>query len=163
MKKSVQRDPTRLSIGTVLLCCYFFWLNHPQGELLSPVPKSPSYSRSVVFAAEISPKPTLAPDADQSVKASIKQVFGAHADKALTLLTCENGHLNPKAINHNRDKEGNILSSDFGVFQINNKWQGVTNQKFLFDPEINVRLAWRIYQDSGYTFKMWACGQKLHI
>jgi hypothetical protein len=163
MKKSVQRDATRLSIGVVLLFCYFFWLQHPQGELLSPVPTSPSYSHSVVFAAELSPKPTLAPDANQSVEASIKQVFGAHADKALKLLTCENGHLNPKAMNHNRDKDGNILSTDYGVFQINNKWQKVGNERFLFDPEINIRLAWRIYQDSGYTFKMWACGQKLKI
>jgi hypothetical protein len=78
MKKSVQRDATRLSMGVALLCCYCFWLNHPQGELLSPVPKRPSYSRSVVFAAEH--KTTLAPsptprDVDVFVGAAVDEFF----------------------------------------------------------------------------------------
>jgi len=158
MKATVQRDATRLSSGVVLLGCFFFWLKNSRSELLSPVPKSPAYSQPVVYAAEISPiaspthTPTSSPapetkttDDSQSkdVKSIVQQVFGSHADKAFKLLTCENGSLNPKATNHNRDKVG--------------------NEGFLFDPEINIHIAWRIYQDDGYSFKLWTCGKKFGI
>lgn len=80
MKKSVQRDATRLSIGVVLLCCYFYWINHPQPELLSPVPKNPSLSRSVVLATEPKPKTTLSPtptprDVDVFVGEAVDEFF----------------------------------------------------------------------------------------
>jgi hypothetical protein len=80
MKRSVERDATRLSMGVVLLCCYFFWLNHPPGDLLSPVPKSPSYSRSVVFAADLKAKTTLSPtptprDVDVFVGEAVDEFF----------------------------------------------------------------------------------------
>lgn len=97
---------------------------------------------------------------NQEVKELIEEVFGKHADKAFKVLSCENASLNPKAIN----TAGNTPkgSRDMGVFQINEYWQGV-NGKFLLDPELNVRIAWKIYKDNGYSFERWTCGRKLGI
>jgi hypothetical protein len=80
MKKTVQRDDTHLSMGVVLLCCYCFWINHPQVELLSPAPKSPSLSRSVVFDADAKPKTALSPtptpkDVDVFVGEAVDEFF----------------------------------------------------------------------------------------
>lgn len=96
----------------------------------------------------------------EGVEEIIREVFGKHSDKAFKLLECENKSLNPNAVN----TAGNTPagSRDIGVFQINEYWQGV-NAKFLFDPELNVRIAWKIYEDSGYSFKMWTCGKKYGI
>lgn len=132
---------------------------------------------TIVLAAEpvtvmqVSATPSPLPEVDESqeeakgeenqeIREMIKEVFGEHADKAFKLLSCENAKLNPKAIN----TAGNTPkgSKDVGVFQINEHWQGV-NAKFLLDPELNIRIAWKIYKDSGYSFKMWSCGKKLGI
>lgn len=103
-------------------------------------------------------------DGQDEVVGLIEEVFGEHTDKAMLLLkgrgpgTCaENPKLDPKAVNYNRG------STDFGVFQINDHWNGFKqpsrNDDFLFDPEINVRIAWRLYEDNDYTFRLWTCGR----
>jgi len=90
----------------------------------------------------------------------INQVFGSSAPKAFKLLSCENHALNPNAVN----TAGNfpVGSRDIGVFQINEYWQGV-NAKFLFNPDINIRMAYQIYTESGNSFKMWSCGRRFGI
>ena len=97
---------------------------------------------------------------NQEIRELVKEVFGKHADKAFKVLSCENASLNPKAIN----TAGNTPkgSRDIGIFQISEYWQEA-NAKFLFDPRTNVTIAWQIYKDSGYTFKMWSCGKRLGI
>jgi hypothetical protein len=98
------------------------------------------------------------------IEKEIYAVFGEeHFDKTMKLLECENRTLNPKAVNYNKDENGVVLSKDYGVFQINNFWQGVTNTNFLFDPAINIRIAYNIYKNSDFTFKMWSCGKRLSI
>lgn len=96
----------------------------------------------------------------EKIKEMIKARFGEHYDKSMQLLSCENASLNPNAVN----TAGNTPagSRDIGIYQINEYWQGV-HAKFLFDPETNIAIAWQIYKDSGYTFKMWTCGKKLGI
>lgn len=98
----------------------------------------------------------------------IYEVFGQHADKAMLLLlgrgsnTCrENPRLDPAAVNRNwvEGKPGVYSSSDWGIFQINDHWQGVTNTKFLTDYKINIRMAWRIFENNGYSFGVWTCGK----
>lgn len=113
----------------------------------------------IVNAAEliyITPTPFIEnPTKDQqTISDYIKEVFGKDADRAFKLLECENRSLNPNAVN----TAGNTPagSRDIGVFQINEYWQGV-NGKFLFNPKINVQIAYQIFKDSGYSFKMWAC------
>lgn len=97
----------------------------------------------------------------------IEETFGTYADTAFLLLmggdgvACtENASLNPNAVNHNSDK---AQSTDYGVFQINDHWQGFRHdgkaEQFLLDPEINVKVAWRIFEDNGYSFSAWTCGR----
>jgi hypothetical protein len=92
------------------------------------------------------------------VDAEVAQVFGAHYGKARRLLACENPALDPLAVNVNHDG-----SRDIGVFQINSYWQGVSNEAFLKDYRINIRIAWNIYEHSNHTFALWSCGRKLDI
>jgi hypothetical protein len=103
------------------------------------------------------------------IEQEIKQVFGDHYAKAMLLLkgngkpgACsENKTLNIKALNDNTKWGGK--GKDWGVFQINDKWQGITHEgkakQFLLDPHINIRIAWRLYEDSGYSFRLWTCGR----
>lgn len=96
----------------------------------------------------------------QEIINNIYDVFGKDSDKAFKLLkgngVCsgENGSLNPNARNWNSDG-----SVDYSVFQINDRWQGVSNPAFLFDPKINIDMAYNIYKRSGNTFKMWTGGK----
>jgi len=115
---------------------------------------------SPVATASATPTPTVTVEPSGDVADMIRKTFGIHADKAFALLACENATLNPRAVN----TAGNVPagSRDIGVFQINSYWQGV-HEKFLFDPQTNVQLAWQIYRDSGYSFKMWSCGKRLGI
>lgn len=131
-------------------------------------------SEEIIVSASYTPSITLTPSpteqkvkefevvGNEYIRLMIKEVFKEDYDKAMLLLTgngkCggENGNLNPKAVN----TAGNTPkgSRDIGVFQINEYWQDV-NAKFLFDPEINIRIAHKIYRDSGNTFKMWSGGK----
>ena len=120
---------------------------------------SAKQNQIVVNATEliyITPTPFIEnPTKDQqSIVDYIKEVFGKDADRAFKLLECENRSLNPSAVN----TAGNtpVGSRDIGIFQINEYWQGV-NGKFLFEPTINIQIAYKIFKDSGYTFKMWSC------
>lgn len=94
------------------------------------------------------------------IRDDIKNVFGQYADKAFKLLSCENSSFNPNAKNVNSDQWN---STDWGVFQINDHWQGVSNKAFLQDPAINIRMAYNIFSRDGYSFKLWTCGRKLGI
>lgn len=124
---------------------------HPD-KIISPIP-DPSIELDVVYASDYAP---------DDPRREIVRVFGVHSDKAFRLLECENKPLNPRAKNKNRDG-----SVDLGIFQINSYWhgfnKGVNNERYLFDPAINTAIAWRIYEGSGYSFKMWTCGRKLSI
>ena len=117
-------------------------------ELVSPVP-SPTIQSVVVGEQE---QPDVAEE--------IRRVFGKHSDKAFQLLSCENAHLNPDAVN----TAGNYPagSRDIGVFQVNEYWQGV-HAKFLFNYKTNIQIAHQIFEESDNSFKMWSCGKRLGI
>lgn len=107
-----------------------------------------------------SPGSTSEPEVVGEIEQMIIDVFGEHSDKAFKLLTCENPRHDPNAINTSGNyPEG---SKDVGVFQINEYWQEV-NYRFLLDPEINIRIAWKIYENNGFTFERWTCGRRLGI
>jgi len=162
LNKKGKQDITKLGL---LITSVFFagciWTGLPEPD-------------PIILQAKIEPTPTLLTSTDSppvesvGLEDEIKEVFGEHADKAFLILkgrgdgTCaENRYLDPKAKNRNwiKGQPGKYSSTDWGVFQINDHWQGVTNTKFLLDPSINIRMAWRIFEDSGYTFKMWTCGK----
>lgn len=143
-----------ISLGIMIYLAIAGLLNYgAEASYVSPVASS---SASLIE----SPSPTLTPEPSGDVADMIRKTFGTHADKAFALLQCENASLNPKAVN----TAGNTPagSRDIGVFQINEFHQGV-HSKFLFDPQTNVQIAWQIYRDSGYSFRMWSCGKRLGI
>ncbi len=123
-----------------------------EGKYLSPIPDD-AYANTI----QTSPTP---PIVNKPVYEQIESVFGSDTPKAMKLLSCENHALNPDAVN----TAGNYPkgSRDIGVFQINEYWQKV-NAKFLFDPQINIEIAHKIYTDSGNNFKLWTCGRKFNI
>lgn len=100
----------------------------------------------------------------QKIISFINQTFGQYAPTAFLILLgdgkggChENGKLNPKAINDNRTWGG--VGRDWGIFQISDHWQGVTNPAFLTDYKINILMAWNIFKRDNYSFKLWTCGK----
>ena len=92
-------------------------------------------------------------------------VFGKYEAEALDLLqnaSCgENINLDPKLITHNWVKdEKYFLSSNVGVFQLNTSWDEVKNtpKQSLLNYKDNIRLAWVIFVNDGYSFDRWTCG-----
>jgi hypothetical protein len=70
------------------------------------------------------------------------------------------------AVSENRDDEGNLLSTDWGIFQINDKWQLPDkrkpncyamhiNEKLRTDVATNARCAAEIFAQSGDNFNAW--------
>ena len=97
------------------------------------------------------------PQPEGPIEQEIYEVFGSeYYGEAMELLECENKNLDPEAVNKNKD--GSI---DYGVFQLNSHWHGfnkfVNNERYLFDPEINIRIAYRLFVTSGNSFKLWSC------
>jgi hypothetical protein len=130
----------------------------PSPQLIRPIPVQ---AEEIIPSPTVTPTPIAVPDGREAIVAYIREVFGEHSDKALLLLTCENSELNPEAVNgFGNSPEGSL---DIGLFQINNYWQGVSNQAFLRDYKINTLIAWNIYSRDGYSFKLWTCGRKLGI
>jgi hypothetical protein len=131
-----------------------------EGNFVSPLPADAN-TRIYVPVTGI-PTPTIESPVEphNAITEEINQVFGNDAPKAFQVLSCENHALNPNAVN----TAGNypVGSRDIGIFQINEYWQGV-NAKFLFNPDINIRMAYQIYKDDGYSFKMWTCGRRLGL
>jgi hypothetical protein len=101
------------------------------------------------------------------IEQEIYDVFGEKGYlKAMVLLkgrgegTCAENHtLNPDAVNINSDG-----SKDYGIFQLNSNWHGfnkpVNNERYLYDPSINIRIAYKIYKASGESFNLWTCGRQ---
>lgn len=146
-------------LGTVLVIGkYVYDVNIGDYRNFTP-PISPlSLVRDQAYAETPENKPETQ---KQQITDEINQVFGNYAPTALKLLSCENNSLNPQAINDNMKWGG--VGKDWGVFQINDKWQGVSNVAFLTDYHINIRMAWNIFSRDGYSFKMWTCGRNMHI
>lgn len=126
----------------------------------------------VARAIEPTPEPVLASeDQQKEIEAYIKTVFGKDSDKAMRLLTdrkChENMSLDPEAVNRNwiAGQKGKYSSSDHGLFQINDRWQGFNEHsvRFLYDYKINTHIAKRIFDESGGNFSRWTCGKALGI
>ncbi len=77
-----------------------------------------------------------------TIEDKIKAKFGKDGDLAVKVATCESG-LNPKAKNK--------TSSARGLFQIMQSWHKI-NEKWLLNPDINIEVAYKLYQESGNSF-----------
>lgn len=65
------------------------------------------------------------------------------------------------AWHHNVDADGNILSTDWGFPQINDKahpefFPNGDPTKFMIDPFLQAQAAFKVYTQSAYTFNPWA-------
>lgn len=104
-----------------------------------------------------------------TVDGYIKYKFGKDYSKAMLLLqgqgarTCaENRSLDQNAKNHNwiKDKPGEFWSTDWGVFQINDKFHPVETLNLRTDYKANIDYAYRMFEKDGNTFsKRWTCGK----
>jgi hypothetical protein len=131
-----------------------------EGKFVSPLPADANTRIYIPVTGVPTPTIEVQVEPHDAITEEINQVFGNDAPKAFKLLSCENHALNPNAVN----TAGNfpVGSRDIGVFQINEYWQKV-NATFLFNPDINIRIAYQIYKDDGSSFHMWTCGRKLGI
>ena len=165
---------TAILVVIFLLALFIFvvnWVNENEVILKPPIEiktnqvitvrkRQTQLLKPLVEEYKIEAKEKKKPDFTNPIEKEIYEVFGEeHFDKAMKLLECENKTLNPKAIHINKDG-----SQDLGIFQINTYWNGFNksqnNKRYLFDPAINIRIAWRLYQDSGYSFKLWSCSSE---
>jgi hypothetical protein len=80
-------------------------------------------------------------------------VFGAQANNAFKVLSCENHRLNPSARGMNTNG-----TSDVGIFQINSV-HGIP-EYYLKDWRTNIDIAYQIYKASGWN--AWACVTEYH-
>lgn len=95
----------------------------------------------------------------EKIEQYVKEVFGDYYPQAKRILDCENHARNPKALNDNTKWGGR--GKDWGIFQINDSWQGVTNVAFLTDYKININMAYNIFKSWGYNFHAWACSKQV--
>lgn len=113
----------------------------------------------------VTPSPT--PETPESY---IEKKWGEDSWKAFLLLkgrgkgTCaENRNLDQKALNRNWTKtEGVYWSTDFGIFQINDKFHPVKELNLDTDWRANIDYAYTLYERNG-NFKLWTCGRKYNI
>lgn len=78
----------------------------------------------------------------ETIEDKIRATFGEHGDLAVKVAFCESG-LNPKA--------KNSTSSARGLFQVMQSWHKI-NEKWLFNPDINIQVAHGLFKESGNSF-----------
>jgi soluble lytic murein transglycosylase-like protein len=97
----------------------------------------------------IEPAPAVVAPKPLTIKELIAKYFPENTKLAIAIADCESS-FDPKQIN----EKGKDMS--YGLFQINIKGKlaiGRPSKQELFNPEINVKTARKIYEQSGYTFK----------
>lgn len=143
------------------LCLGFRWLTlHYKNEGITQAWAEETVV-SPVSDVTPTPEPTEVDPNKEIIEEEVKRVFGKDYPNAKRVLDCENFARNPKALNDNTKWGGR--GKDWGVFQINDSWQGVTNISFLTDYKINIQMAHNIFKSWGNNFQAWTCGKKMGI
>lgn len=123
--------------------------------------KSPEAGASAVVAPSAtptntpSPTPTLEPE-QVLVEKEIRHVFGKHAEQALKVARCESG-LRPKVCNDGVNKNSTV---DCGTFQVNTVHK--IERKWLKNYQINIRVAYQLFEEGGYHWGHWYSSKKCH-
>ena len=117
------------------------WADRQVPILLSPLGSTP-------IQAQEAPTPSPTPSAIEVREQIIRDVFGADAEDAIKVFTCEG--LRSNKCNDGLNKNGSV---DCGVAQINSV-HGVA-RKWLLNPEINIRIAYQLFQEQGWN--PWVC------
>jgi hypothetical protein len=125
----------------------------------------------VAMASDVVESPVASPEPLETIETPetyIRKVFGQDSQKAFLLLqgngsgSCaENRHLDPKAFNRNWSKtEGVYWSTDWSIFQVNDKFHPVKELSLDTDWKANIDYAKRMFDRDGGTFgKRWTCGE----
>lgn len=140
-----------LGIGMTLFSGYFNIASRvTTTEFLSPY-----VSSYEVKAEEIIHKTEPA----DPILEEIVRVFGEDASEAVEIAFCES-RLKTEAINDNRTLGG--VGVDRGIFQINDYYHPAAN-KFYFDYQTNIAMAYKIFRDAGRSWKPWTCAKILGL
>jgi hypothetical protein len=114
----------------------------------------------LVAAPQVEAKKKGYTASQQEIVSIIRDVFPDHVEaRAIRIARCESG-LRAR-ITSPRNKNG---TRDHGVFQFND---GGTMQSYglsggrVFNARLNIQAAYRLWRDSGGSFKRWACNRKV--
>jgi hypothetical protein len=130
-----------------------------------------AHTEKPVMAQEVVESPVASPEPLETIETPetyIRKVFGQDSQKAFLLLqgngqgSCaENRHLDPKAFNRNWSKtEGVYWSTDWSIFQVNDKFHPVEELNLDTDWKANIDYAKRMFDRDGGTFAYrWTCGK----
>lgn len=133
-----------LFIALILACLY------EEPPLISPLSARASHDTQVV-ERDVNLPPCEGEKCE--IMDYIVEVFEEDALDAMNVLKCENGNLNPNAVNYNRNG-----SRDLGVFQLNdNYWGGEEN----FDYKTNIDKAYTIFVRAGKLWTPWTCSHRV--
>jgi len=71
-------------------------------------------------------------------------------------LMCAESARYEEAYHQNLDDEGKLLSTDWGLFQINDKWHPSFEMPAGFNAIYNADYAHSMWRDNGHSFNAWA-------
>jgi len=75
--------------------------------------------------------------------------------EAVALMCAESARFE-EAYHYNVDEDGNLLSTDWGLFQINDKWHDDFEMPAGFNAIYNAGYAFKMWKDNGKSFNAWA-------
>jgi hypothetical protein len=135
----VRYQATLIVTTSLVLALLCGWMKHQMQIQASWADPRPIERDVVVIEKEVE-KVVEVPRLPKTVEEEIRGVFGKDAPTALRVAKCESGY-NPKA------KNG--TSSARGVFQVMQSWHQI-NEKWLYNPGINIRVAYQLFQEQGW-------------
>ncbi len=137
-------------VSVILWVMWMLTIIDWEGPLISPLPAHAS-TEVVVVEYDVN-KPPCEGETCEIID-YILEVFKEDALDAMNVLRCENGNLNPNAVNYNRNG-----SVDRGIFQLNsNFWGGEEN----FDYKTNIDKAYTIFVSAGKLWTPWTCSHRV--
>lgn len=80
------------------------------------------------------------------------------ADMISIIRTCENSSFNQEATNYNRNG-----TTDHGIAQINSIHEKTCGTDFKTNWKANIDCAYKIYKNSGESFRPWACSHVIGV
>jgi len=134
------------------------------GAAQKATPPLVAEAQEPVVTVTATPKPTEKP-IPTDIKGYIEYKFGDDSWKAFKILQgdeChENLYLDQNAFNRNwvKDQPGVYWSTDWGVFQINDKFHPVEELNLRTDWKANIDYAYRMFLRDNRTFARWTCGR----
>lgn len=81
--------------------------------------------------------------------------FSGESLDVITAIAQAESSLDPNATNDNKDSNGNVLSTDRGILQINDKWHPEVSDLDAFNPVTAFREGYRI-SSAGTDFTPWS-------